>query len=751
MKNTLFALFVFVSFCVNAQNYVTKPTDIGFYPLQSPKNITFYVSPVDTGHYMSHEGKWFKIASATKKYSIWNHTGISNTGWATGKLLGFNSSGNLVPLSGTGGSGIALTDLHADSPLFYNNATGHFYVGASYTIPTAIEKGNYDTAYGWGNHSLAGYVTGTPWIGLYKTLGDSTLSTGFTRRDRLASQLATREPKFTHGTTAQYFKGDLSLGTFPTQLSAFTNNLGNYGSFLVAADISGKENTSNKVTSISVASTDVQYPSAKLLYDQLATKQASGSYLIASDISGKKDVSDSTATAGYTRRDRLASQIATREPKFTHGTIAQYFRGDLSLATFPTIPAAQIQSDWTQASTGALDFIKNKPSIPTQYTDAMADARVVAGITGKQNTLVSGTNIRTINGNTLLGSTDLVIGGSMTWPLGSGIPIVSTGSSWGSTISNGTGFLKNNGSGTYSYDNSTYLTSYTETDPNVYAWAKASVKPTYNNAEVGAAATSHSHGNITNAGAIGSTTALPIITTTSGVLTTGTFGTASGTFAQGNDSRINNGQTAYGWGDHSGLYVAASLTGKVSADNGSSFGYLKASDFTNTLGDISPNIKTINSTAVIGSGNFTLAQLAGSLTQNFNVATLGIEAGSNDWSVAGSAGVLNFTSYAASISFGTTGNITAANFILSSDRRLKQNIKPITFSNIGQIKFVQFDMKNDSSHRTRYGVIAQDVEKIAPELVYTDSKGIKSVGYIDLLIAKIVELEERIKRLENEK
>jgi hypothetical protein len=30
----------------------------------------------------------------------------------------------------------------------------------------------------------------------------------------------------------------------------------------------------------------------------------------------------------------------------------------------PTIPAAQIQSDWTQANTSALDFIKNKPTIP---------------------------------------------------------------------------------------------------------------------------------------------------------------------------------------------------------------------------------------------------------------------------------------------------------------------------------------------------------------------------------------------------
>ena len=45
---------------------------------------------------------------------------------------------------------------------------------------------------------------------------------------------------------------------------------------------------------------------------------------------------------------------------------------------------------------------------------------------------------------------------------------------------------------------------------------------------------SHTHGNITNAGAIGSTANLPVITTTSGVLTTGAFGTSSGQFAEGN-------------------------------------------------------------------------------------------------------------------------------------------------------------------------------------------------------------------------
>lgn len=55
--------------------------------------------------------------------------------------------------------------------------------------------------------------------------------------------------------------------------------------------------------------------------------------------------------------------------------------------------------------------------------------------------------------------------------------------------------------------------------------------------------TSHTHGNITTAGAIGSTSGLPILTTTSGVLTTGAFGTAAGSFCQGNDARLSDART----------------------------------------------------------------------------------------------------------------------------------------------------------------------------------------------------------------
>ena len=43
------------------------------------------------------------------------------------------------------------------------------------------------------------------------------------------------------------------------------------------------------------------------------------------------------------------------------------------------------------------------------------------------------------------------------------------------------------------------------------------------------------------------------------------FGTTSGTVAQGNDSRIVNGQTAYGWGNHAaaGYALNTALTAHI--------------------------------------------------------------------------------------------------------------------------------------------------------------------------------------------
>ena len=54
---------------------------------------------------------------------------------------------------------------------------------------------------------------------------------------------------------------------------------------------------------------------------------------------------------------------------------------------------------------------------------------------------------------------------------------------------------------------------------------------------------SHAHGNITNDGKIGSSANKPIITGASGVLEAGSFGTTANTFCEGNDSRLSDART----------------------------------------------------------------------------------------------------------------------------------------------------------------------------------------------------------------
>jgi len=57
------------------------------------------------------------------------------------------------------------------------------------------------------------------------------------------------------------------------------------------------------------------------------------------------------------------------------------------------------------------------------------------------------------------------------------------------------------------------------------------------------AAASHSHGNLTNAGAIGTTANLPLKTGTNGVIEAGSFSNVAGSFCEGNDARLSDART----------------------------------------------------------------------------------------------------------------------------------------------------------------------------------------------------------------
>ena len=107
------------------------------------------------------------------------------------------------------------------------------------------------------------------------------------------------------------------------------------------------------------------------------------------------------------------------------------------------------------------------------------------------------------------------------------------------------------------------------------------------------------------------------------------------------------------------------------------------------------------------------------------------------------------------------GNITA--YGNASDIKLKENVEVIEnpVDKIKQLKGVTFNYKKDGSKST--GLIAQDLEKVLPEAVYTsetidneingeESEEFLAIRYgntVGLLVEAIKELEARIKELEN--
>ena len=94
------------------------------------------------------------------------------------------------------------------------------------------------------------------------------------------------------------------------------------------------------------------------------------------------------------------------------------------------------------------------------------------------------------------------------------------------------------------------------------------------------------------------------------------------------------------------------------------------------------------------------------------------------------------------------GDIYASGDLVAvSDERKKTNIEPISnaLDKVLQLTGITFD-QIDGDDRRHAGVIAQEVEKVLPEVVYTDKDGMKSVAYgniIGLLIEAIKELAHK--------
>ena len=146
-----------------------------------------------------------------------------------------------------------------------------------------------------------------------------------------------------------------------------------------------------------------------------------------------------------------------------------------------------------------------------------------------------------------------------------------------------------------------------------------------------------------------------------------------------------------------------------------------------------------------GDGTFSWGAAGESYTAGTGMTLTGTE-----FSIGQSVGTADTVQFA---EVRSTGDVIA---YYSSDKRLKENIKPIenALAKIESIGGYSFDWNNKQQTYTGadIGVLAQEIEAIAPELVIDRETGYKAVRYeklVAVLIEGIKELSAKVNELEN--
>jgi len=108
------------------------------------------------------------------------------------------------------------------------------------------------------------------------------------------------------------------------------------------------------------------------------------------------------------------------------------------------------------------------------------------------------------------------------------------------------------------------------------------------------------------------------------------------------------------------------------------------------------------------------------------------------------------------LSGATTGvfssNVTALDFVLSSDIRLKRELTPLTGMLTALDNLQAYRYYHTQNERWEVGVVAQEWQKVVPEVVTEDKHGMLGVTYdrlVPALLAMVKELKERVVALEN--
>ncbi|MBA4373470.1 MAG: hypothetical protein C0402_11495 [Thermodesulfovibrio sp.] len=205
-----------------------------------------------------------------------------------------------------------------------------------------------------------------------------------------------------------------------------------------------------------------------------------------------------------------------------------------------------------------------------------------------------------------------------------------------------------------------------------------------------------------------------------------------------------------------GYAAGHDTTGSFNTFLGVHAGYSNLGDYSTSVG------LEAGFTNLAGSNNTFLGARAGYASTGSNNVFLGIDAGSNEKGngklyIANSSTPFplvygDFTSAVLTVH----GTLIMADIAAASDVRYKKEIHPLASSliKVMQLQGVSYILKTDEykgrgfKEGRQIGLIAQDVEKVFPELVLTDSKGYKAVSYDKLVPVLIEAMKEQQKGFE---
>ena len=291
---------------------------------------------------------------------------------------------------------------------------------------------------------------------------DVTMSTAMT------AALATKQDTITAGTSADYYRGDKTWQTL-SKSSVGLSNVENTA-------LSTWGGSSNVVTVGTVASgvwqgtpvTDTYINSAATWNGKLSpTGNGSGLTGLTKSQVGLSNVENTalstwngssnvttlgTVSTGTWQGTAIANAyIASastwnaKEPAITSGTTSQYWRGDKTWQTLatvgvtgsyndlsnkPTIPSAQIQSDWAQSNNAAVDYIKNKPTAPAITNNPSRTIQTVAAAANGWQISATNTSFVSYSVTITANATGLIAGAS------TGYVVLETASTNSSTAGN---------------------------------------------------------------------------------------------------------------------------------------------------------------------------------------------------------------------------------------------------------------------------------------------------------------------------